>query len=102
MAVEDLPHAITNKLMKSDHAGTAIQQNLDSLLGGLRRLGIDLGSVGGGEPGGLFDGDFPIEEDPPLPEPGTLRLTCIDDGTGKAQLVVIDSSGVQTALVTET
>jgi hypothetical protein len=96
-----LPHVITKGVIESDKAAQAFQQNFEELDGRLARLSNPGKTPDSGNPlPNVFD--LSIDDAPVNPEAGTLRIYVRDNGAGKAQLVVKDSSGVVTVLATET
>ena len=91
------PHVITPGVLASDKAAAALMQNFEHLAANNRKVFVD-----GREVQQIQLGDFTIDDLPPNPDPGTLRLVAIDNGAGKAKLIVLDANGVQTVLATET
>jgi len=96
-----LPHVISDKVLKGERAGQALQQNFEELDSQLKRL-TNLGNQE--SPDFTFPNffDLSIDTAPVAPDAGTLRVFVEDNGAGKARLVVMDTNGVKTTLATET
>jgi hypothetical protein len=96
-----LPHFITEQVLRGPKGAAALEQNFEQVMALITEL-QKLLVPSEDEVADLAPIDLAIDEEPDAPEPGTLRLYVRDDGFGKAQLVVSDSNGVGTVLLTET